>query len=735
VGKHPARQWLSVAVAAVVFASSALLWPQTPPAAQEPDRRQILDTMKRATVFMVDTVSTNGGYVWSYLPDLSRRWGELEARDTMIWVQPPGTPAMGHLFLDAYHATGDEYYYQAAEKAANALIWGQLPSGGWNYMIDFGGDRSLRDWYATIGRNAWRLEEFQHYWGNATFDDAGTVEASKLLLRLYVEKRDPKFKPALDKAIQFVVESQYPVGAWPQRYPLKSEFVHHGKPDYTSFLTFNDDVAAENIDFLIMAYQALGDERLLDPIVRGMNVFLVTQQGPPQAGWALQYTPDLKPTGARTYEPDALVTHTTARNIELLIHFYRLTGETKFLARVPEALDWLKSVELPAGVAPEGRTHPTFIEIGTNKPLYVHREGSNVVNGRYYVDYNPKNTLGHYSAFRRVDLAALRKQYEDAKAEPRESLAKKSPLSAGAGVATLARYFTVSSATVPSNAGKVIADLNARGFWSAPLEYNSYPYRGDGSPKAAPGDFSTAHVGDTSDTSPFRDDKLTGISTAAYIRNMGVLIRALDGGQRSQVLWRLDNLTTIDGATATTIGQPRVVQTDIGSAVEFNGSTDGLLIDDNPLRGFGLFTIEVVLAPAADGPEEQRFLHFEDVAPAAGTASRALLELRLDPRGLWSLDTYLRHREVGLTLLDRGKTHQAGRWAVVALTYDGKTMAHYVNGQGELSGEIAFEPFRSGRTSIGVRQNRVSWFKGRIHSIRITPRALTSGELMPVPQT
>jgi hypothetical protein len=32
---------------------------------------------------------------------------------------------MGHLFLDAYRATGDEYYYQAAEKTASALIWGQ----------------------------------------------------------------------------------------------------------------------------------------------------------------------------------------------------------------------------------------------------------------------------------------------------------------------------------------------------------------------------------------------------------------------------------------------------------------------------------------------------------------------------------------------------------------------------------------------------------------------------------
>ena len=143
-----------------------------------------------------------------------------------------------------------------------------------------------------------------------------------------------KYKPALDKALQFVIDSQYPIGVWPQRYPLQHEFAKGGKPDYTSFPTFNDDVAKENIDFLVMCYQALGDSRVLDPIVRGMNAFVVTQHGPPQAGWALQYTMDLKPAGARTYEPNSLVTHTTATNIELLLKFYRLTGETKFLARI-----------------------------------------------------------------------------------------------------------------------------------------------------------------------------------------------------------------------------------------------------------------------------------------------------------------------------------------------------------------------------------------------------------------
>jgi hypothetical protein len=435
---------------------------------------------------------------------------------------------MGHIFLDAYHATGDEYYYQAAEKTASALMRAQHHSGGWNYVHDFAGEKSLQEWYDTIGRNAWRLEEFQHNWGNATFDDAGTAESSKFLLRVYLEKRDAKFRPALDKAIQFVLDSQYPVGGWPQRYPLKNEFSHHGLPDYTSFITFNDDVAAENMDFLLMCYGALGDERLLEAVRRGMNAFLVMQGQPPQAGWALQYTLDLKPSGARTYEPKALVTHTTAANIDLLLKFYRLTGDTKFLVTVPEAIEWLESVKSPPGIAPEGRTHPTFVELGTNRPLYVHREGTNVFNGRYYVDADPTDTIGHYSSFRNIDLAGLRRRYEEARALSPAALAKESPLAPGAAKKPLPSFFAADAAGGASiTADTVISSLSADGYWPASLEMNSNPYRGDGPATKVPGNFSTTMVGDSTDTSPFRDEKLRGVSTTAYIRNMGVLIRAL----------------------------------------------------------------------------------------------------------------------------------------------------------------------------------------------------------------
>ena len=702
------RSAFLVALAAAVSVSAA------PRQAQAPSRDEILAAMKRATTFMVEKVSNNGGYVWAYLPDLSRRWGEIEARPTMVWLQPPGTATMGHVFLDAYHATGDEYYYQAAAKATGAVMATQLAVGGWNYVADFAGPKSLAQWYATVGKNAWRLEEFQKDWGNATFDDVVTIDAARLLLRMYLEKRDATYKPALDKAIKFVLDSQYPIGGWPQRFPQ----MPGAKPDYTSYITFNDDVAAENIDFLTQCYQTLGDGRLLDAIRRGMLAFVVLQQGQPQPGWGLQYTLDYKPSGARTYEPNGLVTHTSARNVELLIRFYRLTGDTRFLARVPEAIDWLDGLTLPPGVATAGRTHPTFVELGTNQPLYVHREGSNVVNGRYYVNKDSTKTLGHYSAFRRVDIADLRKQYQDAKATPAGELATQSPLVVRS---PLPRFFALDPA-VKDPVAEVISGMRADGAWIAPLEYISHPNKGDG-PKVRPAaDYATTHVGDEWDTSPFPNTKVVGISTTTYIRRMSALINALTAGPASPpTVWRIDNVKSIGGHPVTVLGNPRVVQSERGPVVEFDGKADGLIIEANPLQGLREFTLEAEFWPAPGGPEEQRFVHVEE---DGGTGNRALLETRMLPGGSWALDSFLKSGPSSLTLLEKSSSHAAGQWHTVTLVYDGREMTHSVNGKREASGAVTFAPLGPGRTSLGVRLNQVSWFKGRLR--QLTVRGISS---------
>ena len=79
-------------VAATLLASTIASGPSAQTA---PERDAILHAMKRATAFMVDKVAYKGGYVWSYLPDMTRRWGEMEARPTMIWIQPPGHAVHG----------------------------------------------------------------------------------------------------------------------------------------------------------------------------------------------------------------------------------------------------------------------------------------------------------------------------------------------------------------------------------------------------------------------------------------------------------------------------------------------------------------------------------------------------------------------------------------------------------------------------------------------------------------
>lgn len=205
---------------------------------------------------------------------------------------------------------------------------------------------------------------------------------------------------------------------------------------------------------------------------------------------------------------------------------------------------------------------------------------------------------------------------------------------------------------------------------------------------------------------------------------------AMRGGPpAAETYWRLDNLRAIGGHPVTLIGSPEVVTTEIGTAIEFDGRQDGLLLDVNPIAGFGAFTIEVVLQPAADGPEEQRFLHIQE----SGSEDRALIELRRGADSSWTLDTYLRDGPSGVTLIEPERRHPAARWAAVALVYDGKTMSHFVDGRLEASAPMRLVPLGAGQVSIGVRQNRVSWFKGRIASIRVTSDALPAARLLRVP--
>ena len=522
----------------ILFAASGI-------AVAQPTRTEVLESMHRATQYMMDSVSMEGAFVWEYRADRSRQWGELEAPfRTMVWMQPPGTPSVGHLLLDAYHATGDEYYYEQACKVAHVLIRVQHPEGGWNYVEDLAGEEQLRSFYATLGRQAWRMEEFQHYYGNCTFDDEATIVAGTFLLRLYVEKHDAEIGRALNRVIQFVLDSQYPHGGWPQRWPLRYDHAFQGRADYSSFVTLNDGVMMDNIDFLLQCYQALGRTDLREPILRAMYLLADLQQPAPLSGWADQYDPKtLLPAHARSYEPRSVNTSTTLSMMRVMAKYYRLTGDERFLKGLTSALSFVERQTLSHEYEsvwnkPKRDSSavlvPRFVSPDDGKPLFVHRVGSNAGNGHYYTDQDLHGTIAHYNSALYVNLQGMREFCEALKRESADSLQSASVLLHPENNKGLDAYYCRSEAyrrdPLPHQASDIIQLQQPSGAWLVSINKDSHPY------KAMPRhqrrsksvDFASTNQGDDYDTSPYYpQEPFLGISTTSYIRLMSRLIVSL----------------------------------------------------------------------------------------------------------------------------------------------------------------------------------------------------------------
>ena len=188
--------------------------------------------------------------------------------------------------------------------------------------------------------------------------------------------------------------------------------------------------------------------------------------------------------------------------------------------------------------------------------------------------------------------------------------------------------------------------------------------------------------------------------------------------------WRFDSLEKIGGHAVKVEGAPRVVD----GAVVFDGVKDALFFDVHPLAGAETWTWEVIFRPDVGGAAEQRFFHLQE----EGADTRMLFEIRVVD-GKWCLDSYAHSGAAGQALMDRAKLHELGKWHHAAAVYDGREFRNYVDGVLEGRAEIALKPQGAGRTSVGVRINRVNYFKGAVHSARFTRRALVVSELMKAP--
>ncbi len=308
--------------------------------------------LQRAVSFFRTRVSTQGGYLWRYSADLQRREGEGLAGIHTAWVQPPGTPTVGQTYLKAYRRTQEPYLLAAALETGVALLQGQLHSGGWDYRIEFEPATRTRYAYRVDGK---KLEKRNV----TTLDDNTTQSAVQFLIELDKTLRfnNPEIHSGAQFALEQMLRAQYPLGAWPQRYdrfpdPARFPVLTANYPsswsrqfpklDYRTYYTFNDNTIADMITTMFLASRVYDEPRYLAAAERAGDFIIAAQMPMPQPAWAQQYDANMQPAWARKFEPPAVTGGESQGVLRTLLALFRHTGNSKYLAPIPTALNYLE---------------------------------------------------------------------------------------------------------------------------------------------------------------------------------------------------------------------------------------------------------------------------------------------------------------------------------------------------------------------------------------------------------
>ena len=491
---------LSVAIVIGVFSTSfdrGLASQDADPALRERARA----ALRKAVEFYRTKVATEGGYHFAYAEDLSYGRSEMSEGPTRVEIQREGTPIVGLAYLEAYAATADAYYLDAARDVARALVKGQYCSGGWDYYIEF--DPSKRAQFPYRADGGCGKRDTTSPERPTTLDDNVTQAAVRVLMRVDRELgfKDASIHEAARFALDSLVKAQYPNGAWPQRYsqfpapadfpvrkasyPASWERKWPGASYYTHY-TFNDNSIVDAMDAMLEAARIYDEPRYRAAAEQGGEFILLAQMPEPQPGWAQQYDRDMHPAWARQFEPPSITGGESQSALRALLLLYRETGNRKYLEPIPRALAYYKRSMLPDAVSPSEirrRACPAnapcvarFYELHTNRPLYITKgtrvtaagQGATNVDG-YEVSYSDASVITHYavltsgSGFGAIEreFAAIQKSDTTSLKRP-DRLRGLSPWAEARAGGTVAAG---DRGALASRVGAAIDALDARGAW------------------------------------------------------------------------------------------------------------------------------------------------------------------------------------------------------------------------------------------------------------------------------
>lgn len=215
---------------------------------------------------------------------------------------------------------------------------------------------------------------------------------------------------------------------------------------------------------------------------------------------------------------------------------------------------------------------------------------------------------------------------------------------------------------------------------------------------------------------------------------------ASNPGSPYSELWEFNSLKKLGGHPVEVFGNPKVIETEIGKAIQFDGINDRLLVDYNPLGEAKEFTIEVIFKPdsAYNVSRQPRMIHFQDLSDTLSgwnSARRVLMELRLTPENKWYLDGFMLTDAGEKTLVNKNLTHPTCQWINAALTYKDNTFKTWVNGVEETNGDVTFTQNilnKIGKVSVGGRMNKLYYYCGLIKELKITLKALDPSDFIKI---
>lgn len=277
--------------------------------------------MKRILLFSVFLACTL--YIYAQQDATERTY--KEKRSSKEW------PRIARTETDAFFSTPE-----ASRIGDNVLLY-QYDNGGWAKNIYMPAELTEEE-KENLKRNKGNLDD-------TTIDNNATMTEIVFLARLYDATGEKRYAEGALHGLEYLLESQYDNGGWPQFYPRNYGYYTH--------ITYNDN-AMENVLKVLYdvsrgkkRYKFVPDDmrrRASEAVKKGVDCILNTQvvQGGVPTVWCAQHDEHtLLPAPARAYELESLSGAESAGVVLFLMSMKERPSEAVVKA-VDNAVEWFR---------------------------------------------------------------------------------------------------------------------------------------------------------------------------------------------------------------------------------------------------------------------------------------------------------------------------------------------------------------------------------------------------------